>query len=189
MMRPISKRITCMALILFLAACGQQDRTNNAASLTTAIPSGEDNGAVASEDNGSTDTNPGDDAQGGGDAGSSAGSGSFLPGPRGAAPSTIVSPGTLPIAFRGFWTGLNADCGDARADTRLMIGPKELRFYESVGKVTGVEQAGPLAVIVDADFEGEGQSWSRQQKLTLSADETHLTIANQVVRRRCSGGR
>ncbi len=182
-------RLIPLALILALAACGQQDRTNASDSLTTTIPSVEDNGVIANEANASAMAEPESGGRGGGDAGYPDGGGSYPATLGGAALSTIPAPGTLPIAFRGFWTGLDDDCGDARSDKRLMIGPKELRFYESVGKVTAVKQAGPFAVVVDANFEGEGQSWSRQQKLTVSNDKTHLTIANQVERKRCSGGR
>lgn len=181
-------RLISIALILALAACGQQNRTNTSDSLTTTIPTVEDNVATANESNASTMAEPESGGQGGGDAGYPGSGGSYPAIPSGAALSTIPAPGTLPIAFRGFWTGLEDDCGDARSDRRLMIGPKELRFYESVGKVTAVKQAGPFAVVVDANFEGEGQSWSRQQKLTLSKDKARLTIANQVERKRCSGG-
>jgi hypothetical protein len=170
-------RLFPLAILAVLSACNQQDRENRSDSLTTTIPLSEDNSA------GNESNAPDISEKGyGGESGASSSTSSSP------SPATVTSSGTLPIAFRGFWTGLDDDCGNARSDKRLMVGPKELRFYESVGKVTAVEQAGPLAVIVDADFEGEGQSWSRQQKLTLSADQNRLTIANQVLRKRCSAG-
>lgn len=111
-----------------------------------------------------------------------------------AAPSRAASssPGAIPPAFRGYWTGLDIGCGDTSSHMRLGIGAKDLRFYESVGTVATVEQAGPDAVIVDARYEGEGQSWSRRQKLTLSPAGDRLTVANQgnaITRKKCAGPR
>ncbi|CAN5196572.1 hypothetical protein BH10PSE12_BH10PSE12_36250 [soil metagenome] len=103
--------------------------------------------------------------------------------------ATIDTPGTLPAAFRGQWAGTTEDCGNRRSDLHLSLGPREMRFYESLGTVTAVEQAGADAIIVDASYEGEGQTWSRRQKLSLSADGTLLTVANQgnsIVRKRCT---
>lgn len=98
----------------------------------------------------------------------------------------------LPVAFRGRWTGLEHDCSDQASDLRLTTSDTQMRFYESVGTVTAVSPEGPNAVMVDATYEGEGQTWSRRQKLTLSADGTRLTIADQsnaTVRKRCSDSR
>jgi hypothetical protein len=103
--------------------------------------------------------------------------------------ATIDTPGTLPAAFRGQWTGTTEECGNRRSDLYLSLEAREMRFYESLGAVTAVEQIGADTIIVNASYEGEGQSWSRRQKLSLSADGTLLTVANQgnsIVRKRCT---
>lgn len=197
-------RLLPLSLLLVLAACGQQDRSNTSDSLSTAIPSSEDNAgnavaadesnasnALDEEDSGYTGGGGGGGYTGGGGGGGSAGpakpGGPQSRSPR-PSPTTVTARDILPPGFRGNWTGLTDDCGNPRSTMRMVVVPKEMRFYESVGKVTVVEQAGPLGILVDANFEGEGESWFRRQKLTLSADGQRLTVTylnTSIVRKRC----
>lgn len=153
-----------LPLLLVLAACGDtQNDTSNSAALDA--PIGNDSDIAIPADSDAIEPSA----------------------PRQQA--TIDTPGTLPAAFRGQWTGTTEECGNPRSDLYLALRPKEMRFYESIGAITAVEQVAPDAIIVDADYQGEGQSWTRRQKLSLSADGTLLTVANQgnsIVRKRCT---
>jgi hypothetical protein len=160
------RRFIILPLLLILSACGDT-RKDSANSAALDAPIGNDTPTPADVDAGAPPSTPAPPRQ----------------------QATIDTPGTLPAAFRGQWTGTTEDCGDRRSDLYLSLGPREMRFYESVGAVTAVEQVGADAIIVDAGYQGEGQSWSRRQKLSLSADGTLLTVANQgnfIVRKRCT---
>jgi hypothetical protein len=51
----------------------------------------------------------------------------------------------------------------------------ELRFHESIGTVRGVAVEGPDRISVDADYQGEGESWRATQRLVRDGDR--LTIS------------
>jgi hypothetical protein len=158
--------------LMGLAACNRDADNSSNASLNAPIPSSPND---AAPENPSDNAVPSERTQPSGSAG-----------PNGAQPVR----GSLPVAFRGKWVGKGQNCADARSDMLLTAGARELRFYESVGTLISVEGAGPGAIIVTAKYEGEGQSWTQRQKLTLSTDGNSLTILNQgvtSVRRRCPG--
>ena len=104
-------------------------------------------------------------------------------------PSTVVNDATrVPAAFLGEWTTADQSCADRSAVTRLLVQPRALQFYESQGTIVSASQAGPRAIRVAVSYEGEGQSWSRDQTLTLSADGSRMTITDadgSIVRKRC----
>jgi hypothetical protein len=96
------------------------------------------------------------------------------------------SPGPVPAALQGRWTGLSDDCGDRAAPLELNIGPDSLIFHESVGQVEKVTRGEGGAMRVTAAFTGEGESWTRTLTLKPAADT--LTIVNDgtaTVRKRC----
>jgi len=152
--------------LLGLAACNKDAENSSNASLNAPIPSSND----TAPENSSDHAVPSESSSG----------------PGGTKPAKSA----LPFAFRGKWTGKGQNCADARSDMMLTAGATELRFYESVGTLISVEGAGPGAIIVTAKYEGEGQSWTQRQKLTLSNDGNRLSILNQgvtTVRKRCPG--
>lgn len=105
-----------------------------------------------------------------------------------AGPSTTVTPNTVPAALLGRWTGAQDDCADKAAELELRVNPTTLVFHESVGTVTTIEPAADGRMIVQADFTGEGESWTRRLLLHPSADGQRLTITNDgmaVTRKRC----
>jgi hypothetical protein len=79
---------------------------------------------------------------------------------------------------RQFWGEYNAklaDCGAARSETRLVVEPKTLRFYESAGEVREIITLSPNDVVVLAKFAGEGERWSSMRQFSLSNDGKVLT--------------
>jgi hypothetical protein len=95
---------------------------------------------------------------------------------------------TIPIALQGRWTGLKEECGDQAALMELEIGPAQLLFHESEGKVSAVTARSDGDATVTADFTGEGQSWTRKLILTPSQAGTRLTISGDgaaTTRKRC----
>lgn len=154
-----------LAMLLPLAACGRSEEPRNYADAS-------DNAAVQEPDSPIEGEPP------------------ASPSPPPKPPSaTVTDQSRLPAAFLGEWTGVNADCADKAADMHLAITPRALQFYESQGTIVGVAQASPRAVRIDASYEGEGQSWTRKQTLTLSDGGDRLTITDEdssVARKRCS---
>lgn len=104
-------------------------------------------------------------------------------------PATVAQAetGIIPAAARGRWTGLADDCKDSSAESALKITADRLEFHESVGTARALEPAeGGYAV--QADFTGEGQSWTRRILLRPSADGARLVVVNDgvdVARKRC----
>ena len=77
--------------------------------------------------------------------------------------------GDLPAAMHGRWGLVAADCEPGRADAKglLVIGPRRLEFYESVGTLDSVEQADGNRVRASFDFTGEGMTWERGMEIEL----------------------
>ena len=83
---------------------------------------------------------------------------------------------TIPAALYGRW-GINpGDCTDERGDAKgsIQISAEGLRFYESRATVREVANADDASIRATYDFLGEGQSWSRDIELRMSADGTKL---------------
>ncbi len=94
----------------------------------------------------------------------------------------------VPVALQGRWTGTADDCANAAAELELKVTPNQLLFHESVGTIRAVKPQADGRIAVDADFTGEGESWTRRLMLHPSADGARLTVANDgtsVVRKRC----
>lgn len=179
-----------IAALLLNSACGKQEH-DQAASLNADIPPGAAQTGNRSDDNAE---NAGADDTGAFPTSSSSSSGTSshdTPASGSAssvAATKVVSANIIPDGFLGLWTGIDVRCGDRSSALRLKVEPDTLRFYESVGTVTAVSQAGADAIMVDARYEGEGQTWSRKQRLTVSTDRSLLTVAAEgaaVTRKRC----
>lgn len=95
----------------------------------------------------------------------------------------------VPAAFRGEWNARLADCGTARNDSRLRINPRRMRFHESEGPVTRLEQPQPSDLLVTVRLSGEGQQRLSTRRLRLSADGERLQDVTDgkggLVRMRC----
>lgn len=90
----------------------------------------------------------------------------------------------IPVNFRGEWNTALRDCGTGRNDSRLIVEPRAVRFYESRGEVTAVRREGPRAITVEARYRGEGETWNRATRMSLSRDGEALTI-DGLTRQRC----
>lgn len=84
-----------------------------------------------------------------------------------AEPSPV--PNTIPTAIQGRWGMVPADCDPARDDAKglLTIGPTKLEFYESVGTLTGIEEASATRIRASFAFTGEGMAWQRDAALEV----------------------
>lgn len=77
--------------------------------------------------------------------------------------SPVSSTVTIPAALQGRWGMVAADCEPGRADAKglLVIDGTRLEFYESVGTLGEIEEAGETRLRADFDFTGEGMTWDR----------------------------
>ncbi|WP_120717491.1 hypothetical protein [Tsuneonella amylolytica] len=82
---------------------------------------------------------------------------------------------TIPAALHGRWGMVPADCTSTRGDAKglLTIGPKTLKFYESVGTLALETARGEGMIRGQFEFSGEGMTWTRD--VTLSATGDTLT--------------
>lgn len=93
----------------------------------------------------------------------------------------------IPSRFHGEWNADLEACGTGSSVTRLRISADRLRFYESVGSVSEVDVVSDRVITVTAAFQGEGDTWQDERRLSLSADGNSLTVSNgsELVRHRC----
>lgn len=80
------------------------------------------------------------------------------------------TPPRIPPAFVGEWNALPADCGTSRNDSRLRIAPDRITYWESSGPVTAVRITAPGAIEVRLQLSGEGETWTRIERLELQGD-------------------
>jgi hypothetical protein len=76
-------------------------------------------------------------------------------------------PSKLPAALHGRWGLAPMDCTSTRGDAKglLVIGPQELRFYESRAIPTGDVQTDSSSASGTFKFTGEGQNWTKYEAL------------------------
>lgn len=94
-------------------------------------------------------------------------------GPPAAASSTRVSD-TIPERFLGVWDHAEGSCMPA-SDLRMDIRPREIEFYESLGRVTQVTVENPDTILLELDMAGEGETWTVESRYVLSEGGTILT--------------
>lgn len=98
-----------------------------------------------------------------------------------------VAAAELPAAFLGVWD-VNPKC-PSTSDTKLTVSATELTFFESGGTIRKVTVKSADEAIVEADFSGEGDTWSRAMPLKLGEGGKTLTTDEgtdkAVTRSRC----
>jgi hypothetical protein len=84
------------------------------------------------------------------------------------------SPNAIPAALQGRWGLTGADCEPGRADAKglLTIDGRTLEFYESVGTLDGIDEAGASRIRASFDFSGEGMTWERDMVLEVQDGQT-----------------
>ncbi len=108
--------------------------------------------------------------------------------PAAEAPTTTV-PETvaIPAAFRGVYDKDEAACADP-SEYRMEVRSDEIRFHESIGMVRKVTSLGPDRASVEADYQGEGESWTNVRELRLSDGGRTIAVSGEgttIVRRFC----
>lgn len=75
----------------------------------------------------------------------------------------------IPAALRGRWGLVPGDCVSTRGDAKglLIIGERELRFYESSAVPQGNVESGDSEFSADFAYTGEGMTWTKYQALRL----------------------
>jgi hypothetical protein len=94
----------------------------------------------------------------------------------------------VPNQFIGEWHANLKYCGTDLSDSRLIISPNKIRFFESVGPVLAVVTQGKSTVIIVMELSGEGETWLSSKHFSLSADQSTLTDTTDdlnFVRYRC----
>jgi hypothetical protein len=93
--------------------------------------------------------------------------------------SIAPAPTELPAALRGRWGLVSDDCTSTRGDAKglLTITANQLEFYESVGTLDTIMDAGPNRVRATFDFEGEGMTWQRE--VVLDAQDDGATLVRR----------
>lgn len=83
---------------------------------------------------------------------------------------------TIPATLLGTYDASIEACGKP-GDGRLTVTPTELRFHESLGTVREVSAAGADTVRVEADYQGEGETWRNTHELRLADGGASLTVS------------
>ena len=90
---------------------------------------------------------------------------SLANGPPPAMPA-LAGTGEIPTEFRGVWDFIDGSCS-ASSDLRMEVRENRIGFYESEGRVAGLEAKGDDRVTVDLAMTGEGEEWTERLTLTL----------------------
>lgn len=86
----------------------------------------------------------------------------------------------IPLALRGRWGLVPADCTSTRGDAKglLIIGTTDMRFYESVGTLVTATSPDPARLRGTFAFTGEGMEWSRDVSLHASSGGGSLDFSD-----------
>lgn len=84
-----------------------------------------------------------------------------------ASPTTTALPPSIPVALRGRWGLVPADCTSTRGDAKglMTVGARELTFYESLGTLVATKERSDMRIAGTFAYEGEGMEWRREVTL------------------------
>ena len=92
------------------------------------------------------------------------------------------SPLKIPAVIHGRWGLAPADCTSTRGDAKglIIVGPDEIRFYESRAVPGANAQTGTDSISGDFRFTGEGQTWTKFQAFEVQRNELVRTESNPM---------
>ena len=154
MLRAVAPLISCAAM-LAVVACSGRDPVDNMAKNTDGLPAVKES----------------------------------APDPSGAPPADAVAAQPLPASaakisarLQGRWGLSPNDCISTRGDAKglLIVGPSDLKFYESRAVPAPDVQIGPDSISGNFAFTGEGQTWTKFQALELQGQQLVRTESNPM---------
>ena len=80
----------------------------------------------------------------------------------------------IPAQFLGVWDNADGNCSP-NSDLRMAVRPREIEFYESLGRVANVEVQDARTALVTLDMSGEGETWQTTNRFVLSNNGNTLT--------------
>ncbi|MDG6077899.1 hypothetical protein E3U23_01630 [Erythrobacter litoralis] len=80
----------------------------------------------------------------------------------------------IPAQFLGIWDNVDGNCSSS-SDLRMAVRPREIEFYESLGRVANVEVRDARTALVTLDMSGEGETWQTTNRFVLSNNGNTLT--------------
>jgi hypothetical protein len=88
----------------------------------------------------------------------------------------------IPAALHGRWGLTPGDCTSTRGDAKglLIVGPADLKFYESRAVPKPDAQTGADSISGDFAFTGEGQSWTKFEAIELQGQQLVRTESNPM---------
>lgn len=154
MLRAVAPVIAC-ALMLAVVGCGGRDPVANEANNTAGLPAIDD--AVPDASGAPPEDSP----------------------PASTSPTPAK---TIPPSLRGRWGLTPMDCTSTRGDAKglLVVGPSDLKFYESRAVPAQNAQTGMDSISGDFTFTGEGQTWTKFEALELKGQELVRTESNPM---------
>lgn len=87
-------------------------------------------------------------------------------------PVELVAQDAVPDAMHGRWGLVALDCTSTLGDAKglMTVGPRDIKFYESVAKIGMVNGATRNHIRAAFTFSGEGQTWTQDVVLDLRED-------------------
>ena len=157
MLRAIAPLIACSGM-LTIVACSGRDPVDNQANKTTGLPPINDAVPDASGDPPEKRTAPAPQS------------------------SSSTAAAAIPAALHGRWGLSPGDCTSTRGDAKglLIVGPGDIKFYESRAVPGSNTQASADSIRGDFRFTGEGQTWTKFEALALQKDGLVRTESNPM---------
>jgi len=99
-----------------------------------------------------------------------------------AAPPPPAAATKIPASLQGRWGLTPGDCTSTRGDAKglLIVGPADLKFYESRAVPGPDTQTSPDSISGNFAFTGEGQTWTKFEAFELQGHDLVRTESNPM---------